>query len=146
MTLLASFKTPVKKHKTKTLKQHKNIFKVLCHFNIFFLLEQQEEARMTKGNVEDASAEEEQECWFGKDGCRELSQKESGSWRDCCQDGVNPAIPVYGDKTRSTLDGDDLLASSESIKGQNVVGGQMNDTNIQLLWLFILIIQSQRIP
>ena len=46
--------------------------------------EGQEEARMTKDDVEDASEEGEQECWFGEGGCLELSEIESGSWRDCC--------------------------------------------------------------
>ena len=40
--------------------------------------------RMTKEDVEDASGEGEQECWFGKGGCLESSEMESGSWRDCC--------------------------------------------------------------
>ena len=35
---------------------------------------------MTKEDVEDASGEGEQECWFGG-GCLELSEMESGSWR-----------------------------------------------------------------
>ena len=33
---------------------------------------------------EDANGEGEQECWFGEGGCLELSEMESGSWRDCC--------------------------------------------------------------
>ena len=44
--------------------------------------ERQEEARMTKEDVEDASGEGEQECWFGG-GCLESSEMKSGSWRDC---------------------------------------------------------------
>ena len=36
---------------------------------------------MTKEDVEDASGEEEQECWFGEGGCLESSKMESGSWR-----------------------------------------------------------------
>ena len=40
--------------------------------------------KMTKEAEEDASGEGEQECWFGEGGCRELSEMESGSWRDCC--------------------------------------------------------------
>ena len=32
---------------------------------------------------------------------------ESGSWRDCCKSGVNPATPNYGDKPGSKLDDDD---------------------------------------
>ena len=44
-----------------------------------------EEARTTKEDVEDASGEGEQECWFGvKDDAFESSEIESGSWRDCC--------------------------------------------------------------
>ena len=39
---------------------------------------------MTKEDVEDASGEREQECWFREKGCLELSKIESGSWRDCC--------------------------------------------------------------
>ena len=38
---------------------------------------------MTKGNVENASEEGEQECWFGEGGCLESSEMESGSWRYC---------------------------------------------------------------
>ena len=34
--------------------------------------------------LEDASGEGEQECWFGEGECLELSEMESGSWRDCC--------------------------------------------------------------
>ena len=60
--------------------------------------------RTTKEDVEDASGEGEQKCWFGEGGCHELSEMESGSWRDCYQSGVNPATPVYGDKPRSKLD------------------------------------------
>ena len=45
---------------------------------------------MTKEDVEDASGEGGQVCWFGEGGCLELSEMESGSWRDCCQSGVNP--------------------------------------------------------
>ena len=33
--------------------------------------------------VEDASGEREQECWFGE-GYLESSEMESGSWRGCC--------------------------------------------------------------
>ena len=47
------------------------------------LSEGQEEARTTK-DVEDASGEGEQECWFGEGGCLESSKMESGHWRDCC--------------------------------------------------------------
>ena len=38
----------------------------------------QEEARTTKENVEDASAEGKQECLFGEKGCHESSEMESG--------------------------------------------------------------------
>ena len=34
-------------------------------------------------DVEDASGEGEQECWFGEKGCHESSEMGSGSWRDC---------------------------------------------------------------
>ena len=46
--------------------------------------EGQEEARMTKEDVEDTSGEGDQECWFGEGRCHESSEMESGSWRDCC--------------------------------------------------------------
>ena len=46
--------------------------------------ERQEEARTTKEDMEDASGEGEQECWFGEGGCHESSKMESGSLRDCC--------------------------------------------------------------
>ena len=59
---------------------------------------------MTKEDVEDASGEGEQECWFREEGCLELSEMECGSWRDCCQSRINTAIPVYRDKPRSKLD------------------------------------------
>ena len=59
---------------------------------------------MSKEDVEDASGEGEQECWFGESGCHELNEIESWSWTDCCQSGVNPATPVYRDKHRSKLD------------------------------------------
>ena len=48
--------------------------------------------------------EGEQECWFEGGGCIESREIESGSWRDCCQSGVNPATPVYRDKSRSKLE------------------------------------------
>ena len=47
-------------------------------------VEGQEEARTTKEDMEDASGEGEQECWFGEGECFESSEMESGSWRDCC--------------------------------------------------------------
>ena len=40
--------------------------------------------RTTKEDMEDASGEGEQECWFGEGGCLESSEMESGRWRDCC--------------------------------------------------------------
>ena len=49
---------------------------------------------MTKEDVENASGEGEQECWFGEVECLELSEMESVSWRD----------PIYGDKPRLILD------------------------------------------
>ena len=49
---------------------------------------------MTTADVEDAREEGEKECWFGEGECHESSEMESGSWRDCCQSGVNPATPV----------------------------------------------------
>ena len=54
--------------------------------------EGQEKVRTTKEDVEDASGEGEQECWFADGGCLESSKMESGSWRD---------------KTRSKLGDDD---------------------------------------
>ena len=54
--------------------------------------------------MENASGEGEQECWFEEGGCIESSDMESGSWRDCCQSGINPATPVYGDKPGSKLE------------------------------------------
>ena len=38
---------------------------------------------------------------------------ESGSWRDYCYSGVNLTIPVYGDKTESKLDDDDVDDETE---------------------------------
>ena len=35
--------------------------------------------------------------WFEEGGCKESSEMESGSGRDCWQSGVNPATLVYGD-------------------------------------------------
>ena len=54
--------------------------------------------------MENASLEGEQESWFGKGGCNESSEMESGSRRDCCQSGVHLATPVYGDKLGSKLE------------------------------------------
>ena len=45
--------------------------------------EGQKEAWTTKQDMEDASGEGEQECWFGEGGCLESSEIESGHWRDC---------------------------------------------------------------
>ena len=39
--------------------------------------------------------EKESKSWFGEKGCHESSKMESGSWRDCCQSGVNLATSVY---------------------------------------------------
>ena len=58
---------------------------------------------MTKEGVENTSGEGEQECWFGENGCHELSDMESGSWKDFCQSRVNPATAVYGNKAGSKL-------------------------------------------
>ena len=44
--------------------------------------------------MDDASGEGEQESWFGEKGCHESSEMKSGSWRDCCQSGINQANPV----------------------------------------------------
>ena len=49
-----------------------------------FEVKGKEEVRTTKEDVEDASGEGEQECWFGEGGCLESSKMESGSWRDRC--------------------------------------------------------------
>ena len=59
---------------------------------------------MTEEDMENASGEGELECWFEEGGCIESSEMESGSWRDCCQSGVNPATPVYQDKPGSKLE------------------------------------------
>ena len=59
---------------------------------------------MTEEDMENASGEGEQVCWFEEGGCIESSEMESGSWRDCCKSGVNPATPVYGNKPRSKLE------------------------------------------
>ena len=48
--------------------------------------------------------EGEQECWFEEGGCIESRKLESGSWKDCCQSGVNPATLVYGNKPGSKLE------------------------------------------
>ena len=48
---------------------------------------------MTKEGMEDASGEGEQECWFGEGGCHESIEMENGSWRDCCQSGIDLATP-----------------------------------------------------
>ena len=56
---------------------------------------------MSEEDMENASGEGEQDCWFEEGGCIQLSKMESGSWRDCCQCGVNLATTVYRDKPRS---------------------------------------------
>ena len=53
--------------------------------------------------MDDASGEGEQECWFGEKGRHESSELERVGIREIAA-GVNPATPVYGDKTRSKLD------------------------------------------
>ena len=57
-------------------------------------------------DVEDASGEGEQECWIGGKGCHRARWRVGV--RDCCQSGVNLAIPVYkciyGGKLGSKLD------------------------------------------
>ena len=58
-------------------------------------------------DVEEASGEGEQQCWFEEGGCLESSEMECGSWRDCCQSGINPATPIYEDKPGSKVDDDD---------------------------------------
>ena len=67
--------------------------------------------RATKEDMEDASGEGEQECWFGEKGCHESSKMEIESWTDCCQSEVNLATPVYGDKPGSKLDKYKLVIS-----------------------------------
>ena len=63
--------------------------------------EGQEEVRMTKEDMEDASGEGEQECWFGEgDGEWELERLLLG-W------GKSGHSPIYGDKPGSKLDDDD---------------------------------------
>ena len=51
---------------------------------------------MIEEDIENASGEGEQECWFKERGCIELSEMESGSWRNCCQSEVNPATTGAG--------------------------------------------------
>ena len=60
--------------------------------------------RTTKEDVEDASGEGEQECWFGEGGCLESSKMESGSWRDCCYSGVNLVNPKPGSRWIDEID------------------------------------------
>ena len=59
---------------------------------------------MTEEDMENASGERKQECWFEEGGCIESSKMERRSWRDCCQSGVNLATPIYGDKPGSKLE------------------------------------------
>ena len=40
-----------------------------------------------------ASGEGEKECWFEEGGCKESSEMESGSERDCWQSGVKSGHP-----------------------------------------------------
>ena len=58
--------------------------------------------RTTKEDVEDASGEGEQECWFGEGRYLNSSKVESG--RDCRSGGVNPATLIYSDQPGSKLD------------------------------------------
>ena len=44
----------------------------------------------------------------GEGVCHESSEMESGSWRNCCQSGLNPTILIYGDKPESKFDDDDM--------------------------------------
>ena len=69
---------------------------------------------MTKEDMENASGEDEQECWFEEGECIESSEMESGSWRDCCKSGVNLATHVYGDKPGSKLELIDWMKSSSN--------------------------------
>ena len=59
---------------------------------------------MTEEDMENASGEGEQGCWFEEGGCKESSEMEIGSGRDCCQIEVNLATPIYGDKSGSKLE------------------------------------------
>ena len=54
--------------------------------------------------MENVSGEGEQECWFEEGGCIKSREMESGNWRDCCESGVNPATPIYGDEPGSKLE------------------------------------------
>ena len=64
--------------------------------------------------MEDAGGEGDKKRWFGKGGYHESSKMERGSWRNCCQSGVNPTTPIYWDKPGSKLDNDDIgLKQSE---------------------------------
>ena len=70
--------------------------------NIHDRLQGQEEARMTKEDVEDASGEGEQEHGLG-----EKAAMNRARWRVGVREiaaGVNPATPIYGDKPGSKLD------------------------------------------
>ena len=57
---------------------------------------------MTKEDVEDASGEGQQECWFG--GCLESSEMESGSWKRLLLEWGKSGHPCYGDKPGSKLE------------------------------------------
>ena len=60
--------------------------------------------KTTEEDMENASREGEKECWLEEGECIESSEMESGSWRDCCQSGVNPTTLVYRDKPKSKLE------------------------------------------
>ena len=63
---------------------------------------------MTKEDMKDSSGKGEQECCFGEGRCLESSDMENGSWRDCCQNGVNMVTPVQGiNLDQNWIDDDD---------------------------------------
>ena len=71
--------------------------------------EGQGEVRITKENMEDASGEGKQECWFWR---RRMPWIEwDGEWEleRLLLEWVNPATLIYGDKPRSKLDAFDWL-------------------------------------
>ena len=57
---------------------------------------------MQEEDLEDASGEGEQECWFGEGGCLKSNEMESRSQRDCC---LSPTRSR--DKPGSKLDDND---------------------------------------
>ena len=89
MEMLRLKETVVQMTKANGVRWYGHVFRkddghVLRKALEFVQSEGQEEARTIKEDVEDASGEGEQECWFGEGGCLESSEMESGSWRDCC--------------------------------------------------------------